>query len=129
MSVIILNFPCFSFIIRHLTLEPPIQNHLLKSPFAVHPKTGRVCVPIDPYHCETFNPFSVPTLGKLEDDINNAGAAISSTPKTSLGPYVEVFEKVIIVDECISLTLIIRQIIHRPIHAVEPPRESTAVHL
>ena len=36
------------------------MHHLLKSPFFVHPKTGRVCVPIDPEQVDEFDPFSVP---------------------------------------------------------------------
>ena len=45
-------------------------NHLLKSPWAVHPKTGRVCVPIDPDNIDNFNPFTTPTLGRLNAEIN-----------------------------------------------------------
>ena len=33
------------------------MNHLLKSPFCVHPKTGRLCVPIDPAAPEDFDPL------------------------------------------------------------------------
>lgn len=33
------------------------MNHLLKAPFCVHPKTGRVCVPIDPQHADDFDPL------------------------------------------------------------------------
>ncbi|XP_073230251.1 DNA primase small subunit-like [Porites lutea] len=45
-------------------------NHLLKSPFCVHPKTGRVCVPISMRDVDTFDPFTVPTISQLCDEID-----------------------------------------------------------
>lgn len=56
------------------------MNHLLKCPFMVHPKTGRVCVPIDPYECK-FRPDQAPLLWDLVRD------------KTSLKPFVDYFSK------------------------------------
>lgn len=50
------------------------RNHLLKSPFAVHPKTGRVCVPVAADEIEDFDPFTVPTLGQLQDELNQSSA-------------------------------------------------------
>lgn len=50
------------------------RNHLLKSPFAVHPKTGRVCVPVSADAIEDFDPFGVPTLGQLQDELNQVSA-------------------------------------------------------
>ncbi|KAL4141128.1 hypothetical protein KRP22_004301 [Phytophthora ramorum] len=62
------------------------RNHLLKSPFAVHPKTGRVCVPIDVSSMEAFDPFKVPTLGQLHEELD------SDAPDTSMKEYVDFFE-------------------------------------
>lgn len=41
------------------------RNHLLKAPFCVHPKTGRICVPVDPETIDEFDPELVPTVGQL----------------------------------------------------------------
>ncbi|KAJ3354537.1 hypothetical protein HDU91_005763 [Kappamyces sp. JEL0680] len=59
-------------------------NHLLKSPFCVHPKTGRVCIPIDPVKCSEFDPFKVPSLQELIDE--PAGKA------SSLQPHLDYFK-------------------------------------
>ncbi|KAL3900240.1 MAG: hypothetical protein SGCHY_001487, partial [Lobulomycetales sp.] len=63
-------------------------NHLLKSPFCVHPKTGRVCVPIiDP---ETFDPFTVPTLDELISE-HEAGDSVPEEQRL-MKPYFDHFE-------------------------------------
>ncbi|QHO49669.1 DNA primase small subunit [Arachis hypogaea] len=49
------------------------MNHLLKAPFCVHPKIGRVCVPINPNNCEEFDPTTVPTLIQLLEELNREG--------------------------------------------------------
>lgn len=89
------------------------RNHLLKSPFVVHPGTGRVCVPIDISRLEEFDPFTVPTVTQLLDEIDKwedsqrkikkeepevaeseekkPVSRIQDWEKTSLKPYVELF--------------------------------------
>ena len=41
----------------------------LQSPFCVHPKTGRVCVPFDPL--VDFDPLSAPKLEDVSHDMNS----------------------------------------------------------
>ncbi|RHZ78188.1 hypothetical protein Glove_166g248 [Diversispora epigaea] len=77
-------------------------NHLLKSPFCVHPKTERVCVPISPDNCENFDPLKVPTLTTLYrqlNETNNTASDKSGTKrihheyeKCSLKSYMKYFE-------------------------------------
>ena len=78
-----------------------MRNHLLKSPFCIHPKTGRVCVPLDPATIDEFDPFQVPTLPQIvremeEYDKANAGTDAANVPhwqKTSLKPTFSFFLK------------------------------------
>ncbi|KAL2665849.1 hypothetical protein AAZV13_02G246300 [Glycine max] len=71
------------------------MNHLLKAPFCVHPKTGRVCVPIDPKRCEEFDPTTVPTLSQLIEELNYEGSRADAdgaeSNRTSLGNAITLF--------------------------------------
>lgn len=58
---------------------------MLKSPFCVHPKTGRVCVPINPAKADDFDPMDVPTVVDLleerrayESSSSNVGSAFDN---------------------------------------------------
>ncbi|KRZ94714.1 DNA primase small subunit [Trichinella sp. T8] len=81
-------------------------NHLLKSPFCIHPKTGKVCVPIDLEKVDEFDPTSVPAIDDLLKELseNDAGEEnnIDNEKKnrkpldynrTTLKPYVQIFER------------------------------------
>ncbi|XP_066193553.1 DNA primase small subunit [Sylvia atricapilla] len=82
-------------------------GHLLKSPFSVHPKTGRVSVPLDLQRLDQFDPFAVPTISSLCQELDTAGSdgeredtgetepkrRMRDYKKTSLAPYVRVFEQ------------------------------------
>jgi len=97
--------------------------HLLKSPFVIHPGTGRICVPIDGRHPEEFNPLTVPTVTELLSEIDEwdakqhtqnasadimdgegstandsdtrGGRKLQDFEKTSLKPYIDRFRSFI----------------------------------
>mmetsp|Transcript_19379 Transcript_19379/g.58589 ORF Transcript_19379/g.58589 Transcript_19379/m.58589 type:complete len:295 (-) Transcript_19379:248-1132(-) len=77
------------------------QNHLLKSPWSIHPKTGRVCVPFLAERATELDPFTVPTLRTLCEEIDaygeaHAGEENDDTPdreKTTMGAYVDLWKR------------------------------------
>ncbi|KAJ7690633.1 prim-pol domain-containing protein [Mycena rosella] len=72
------------------------RNHLLKAPFCVHPKTGRVCVPVDPARIEEFDPETVPTVTQLLKELDAVAESAehhSDWERTSLKPYVDMLDK------------------------------------
>ncbi|CAL5360193.1 unnamed protein product [Camellia sinensis] len=82
----------FSYTYPRLDMEvSKHMNHLLKAPFCIHPKTGHVCVPIDPNHCEEFNPATVPTLSELLGKLNVRGLRADEWDRTSLGKPITYF--------------------------------------
>uniref|UniRef100_A0A8C9RRV4 DNA primase n=1 Tax=Scleropages formosus TaxID=113540 RepID=A0A8C9RRV4_SCLFO len=85
-------------------------NHLLKSPFSVHPKTGRISVPIDLRELGQFNPFDVPTISLICKELDrprtaeeeeasvrerdpDGGEIFSDYKRTSLAKYVKLFDQ------------------------------------
>lgn len=62
------------------------RNHLLKAPFCVHPKTGRVCVPIDPEKIDDFDPEMVPSVTQLLHELDALDPTATTTDSTS-GEY------------------------------------------
>uniref|UniRef100_A0A8C4IT03 DNA primase n=1 Tax=Dicentrarchus labrax TaxID=13489 RepID=A0A8C4IT03_DICLA len=80
-------------------------NHLLKSPFSVHPKTGRISVPMDLKELDTFDPFAVPTIsliceeldrprtGEEEEKSEEEKRKIRDFKRTSLAKYVKYFDQ------------------------------------
>ena len=75
------------------------MNHLLKSPWCVHPKTGRVCVPLDADMATRFDPSVVPTLRVCAEQLDAAHAAGRTIAPgkdiecTSLHVYEAAFDK------------------------------------
>ncbi|KAK0673704.1 hypothetical protein QBC41DRAFT_393052 [Cercophora samala] len=80
------------------------KTHLLKSPFVVHPGTGRVCVPIDTNDLDGFDPLDVPTIGGLVNEIDASGGSLvkkeadgdedkkgAEWERTSMKPYIDQF--------------------------------------
>ena len=88
--------------------------HLLKSPFVVHPGTGRVCVPItttgDMKQAEAFDPLTVPRVTELLKEVDTFPSAndevmsdsfvedgvtmrkVNDWEKTRLKPFVDMFD-------------------------------------
>jgi len=65
-------------------------HHLLKSPFSVHPKTDRVCVPFE--DVKNFDPFVVPTTMELCKQYNEGDKSLSGYQRTALAPYIKIFD-------------------------------------
>ncbi|NXL05733.1 PRI1 primase, partial [Mesembrinibis cayennensis] len=55
-------------------------GHLLKSPFSVHPKTGRISVPLDLQRLDQFDPFAVPTIRYVSGAGGTGGPGCAGSP-------------------------------------------------
>ena len=62
-------------------------NHLLKSPFCIHPKTGLVSVPLDDYDIKNFKIEDIPRLDILVNDFKEGKI------NQKFQKYIQLFEK------------------------------------
>ena len=75
------------------------MNHLLKAPFCIHPKTGRVCVPFKADKADKFNPEDVPNVLELVNQIDsftkekNDLKDVKAYKKTAMREPVSIFEE------------------------------------
>jgi DNA primase small subunit len=102
----VINDIVFSYTYPRLDVNVSTHmNHLLKSPFCVHPKTGRVCVAFAAADADSFDPFDtnvVPLVSQFSHEIdlfNKKHAAdegklgLPAWEKTSLAPAVKTLQK------------------------------------
>lgn len=80
----------FSYVFPRVDVEVTKGvNHLLKSPFCAHPKTGKICVPMDYHNIDNFDPTNQPTLRTIHEELLEHG----DVAKTAIGKATEVFER------------------------------------
>lgn len=65
-------------------------NHLLKSPFSIHPKTGKVSIVFKPNNARRMKLDEVPTIHSLLDDSAADSAQHQNNMKTSVKNFQEV---------------------------------------
>lgn len=64
-------------------------NHLLKSPFVVHPSTGKVCVVMDVEKLSEFDIDKVPRYDQVVQELDHT----NDVAQTSLKPYTDYFKR------------------------------------
>lgn len=76
-------------------------NHLLKAPFSIHPKTGKICVPFTAGEVDSFDLGSVPTVfalkrkhKALKDEIMDEGCS-KLYRRGAMAPSVAIFEQLL----------------------------------
>ncbi|KAJ0180442.1 hypothetical protein K1T71_003846 [Dendrolimus kikuchii] len=65
-------------------------NHLLKSPFSIHPKTGKVSIVFKPKNAKSMKLDEIPTLYSLLDDSSPDNALHQTNMRTAVKNFQEV---------------------------------------
>ncbi|XP_022117030.2 DNA primase small subunit [Pieris rapae] len=65
-------------------------NHLLKSPFSIHPKTGKVSIVFKPENAKNMKLNDIPTINTLLDDSSKENAQHQANMRTAVKNFQEV---------------------------------------